>query len=72
VGRGFEVAEEVDEEVVWVGGACVFILGGIWLISMRLDAFVVLVLGVAVRENYDFVDTEDGESAGDVAAKRGS
>ena len=24
VGRGFEVGEEVGEEVIWVGVACVF------------------------------------------------
>jgi hypothetical protein len=48
VGRRFKVAEDVDEEVVWVGGACVFILRGFWLVSLRIVAFVVLFGGVTI------------------------
>ena len=72
--RCFEVTEEVYEEVVWVGGACVFILGGVCLMGMRMRmcAFVMFFWGVAVGEDYDFVDAEDGEGACYVAAERGS
>lgn len=65
---GFEVGEQVHEEVVWVRiariGVTVFAAIGL-----------VGVLGwfgdLAVVEDDDFVDTEDGESAGDLASQSG-
>jgi hypothetical protein len=38
---------------------------------MGLGALMILLLGVTVREDYNFVDTEDGESAGYVTAEGG-
>jgi hypothetical protein len=46
--RGFEVADKVDEKVVWVGGACVFVLRGVWLVGMRMIAFMVSFRAMAV------------------------
>ena len=54
-----EVAEKVDEEVVWVGGARVFILRGIWWMAMGLGTFVAFLWGVAIREDNNFVNAED-------------
>ena len=70
--RSFEVAEEVDEEVIWVGGTCVFVLQGIWMVHVRMGAFMMSFCGMAVGKDNNFVDTEDGEGAGDVAAQGGS
>jgi hypothetical protein len=66
--RSFEVAEEVDEEVVWIGVACIFILRGICLVCLGMSAFVMLLGRMAVREDYDFIHTEDREGACYVAA----
>jgi hypothetical protein len=62
----------MDEEVVWVGSACVFILRGIWLVIIGMRAFVMPFCDLPVREDDDFVDAEDGEGAGYGAAEGGS
>jgi hypothetical protein len=46
--RSFEVAEKVDEKVVWIGGACVFVLGRVWLVGMRMVAFMVSFRAMAI------------------------
>jgi hypothetical protein len=40
--------------------------------GMRMGAFVMVFRSMAVGEDYDFVDAEDGEGAGYVTAERGS
>lgn len=67
--RSFEVAEEVDEEVIWVGAACVFILRGVRLVGLRMGAFVMFLGRMAVGEDYDFIHAEDREGACYVAAE---
>jgi len=67
--RSFEIAEEVDEEMVWIGAACVFILRGICLVGLGMGAFVMLLGRMTVREDYDFIHTEDREGACYVAAE---
>jgi hypothetical protein len=59
----------MDEEVIGVG-----VLRGIWEAGLRVRAFVMTlgVGGVPIREDYYFVDAEDGESAGDVASEGGT
>jgi hypothetical protein len=39
---------------------------------MRMGAFMMSFLGVTIREDYDFVNAKDGESASYVAAEGGS
>ena len=50
------------------------VLRGIWEAGLRVRAFVMTlgVGGVPIREDYYFVDAEDGESAGDVASEGGT
>lgn len=73
---GFEVAEEVDEEMVGVSGACVFILSGVGLVRERVASVVMPFAGivetVTVGEDGYFVDAKDGEGARDVAGEGGS
>lgn len=75
VGRAFEVGEEVGEEVVWVGIAGVGVIRGAFAVAIVIVGVgVVRVLngwvrwwdGLAVVEDDDFVDAEDGEGAGDL------
>jgi hypothetical protein len=44
----FKVAKEVDEEVVWVGCACVSILGRFWFMDLGVGPFVMLLRDVTV------------------------
>lgn len=61
--RGLEVREQVEEEVVRIGRPCVGVPGlGLGFRGQ----------GVAVGEDYDFVDAEDGEGAGDVPRHGGA
>ncbi len=67
--RSFEVAEEVDEEVVWVRAASVFILGEVRLVGLGMGAFMMFLGRMTVGENYDFIHAEDREGACYVAAE---
>jgi hypothetical protein len=72
MGWCLEVAEEVDEEVVWVGDASVFVP------ILRVMGFMLRVINavtrlglfcVAVREDNNFVDAKDGEGTGNLTGK---
>lgn len=75
VGRAFEVGEEVGEEVVGVGVAGVgvvrvalaiaIVMVGVWVVG-TMSGWVRRWDGLAIVEDDDFVDAEDGEGAGDL------
>jgi hypothetical protein len=69
VWRSFEVAKEVDEKVVWVRAAGVFILGGVRLVGLGMGAFVMFLGLMSVGEDNDFIHAEDTEGACYVAAE---
>jgi hypothetical protein len=64
----------MDEEVIGVGSACVFVLRGIWCMGLGVSAIMMAfaAASVPVGENYYLVDAEDGEGAGDVAGEGGA
>lgn len=74
MGRRFEIAEEVYEEVVWVCAAGIFVLGGVGLVGVGVGSIMVAFrwIRVPVGEYYDFVYAEDGEGAGNMAGHGGS
>ena len=60
----FQVAEDVVEEVVWVREARVAgLVVAVVVAACLLGAWG---LGLAVVEDYDFVDAKDGAGAGDL------
>ena len=70
VGRTFEVGEEVGEEEVGVGVAVVGLLGVGFAIAIAiLRIWVGRWSRLAVVENDDFVDAEDGKGAGNLAGE---
>lgn len=65
MGWRFQVAQDVVEEVVWVGEAGVT---GLVVAVVVAGAFAFLRgLRLAVVEDYDFVDAEDGAGSGDLS-----
>lgn len=69
--RRLEIGQDVDEEAIRVGVACVGLLWRVILCIMFFLTPATMVVvplrpALAVVEDDDFVDAEDGEGSGDL------